>query len=385
MGVTFHRISPPTFIQTWLQQYSRRTFFHSAHCSFSNTISLRSVWCRRAMIPGEIFTSFAEFHGIVRVNDFRIPFGFQELWLFGPVGPTLSQWLRRDTRKWQRSSCTTWKEEGHHHAWIQHGGPLLFWMEWTGFKFHLGTMSHLVCSRPSLETRTGSLGSHVRGGSLQQQVALKRISAQQRWCRGWTPSKGYCWGHRADHVQWFLSPLFRVLLQRRLRLPLPLSQRIWVWPSSRQPWPPPRSMFKDRGSGEEGVTIGECDRPDLQGSRRQSCHQHVGERYGLGSSCCRWQSAVRGGCGRAPVVWRYATCNRHNVGVKRPRRRGAKKRSRRHWRGITAPGEEAQREHVPRTQRPKGQSTFGRRGAGGWEQVVRRSKVLRGTVGESPC
>ena len=28
-----------------------------------------SVWCRRAMIPGEIFTSFAEFQGIVSVND----------------------------------------------------------------------------------------------------------------------------------------------------------------------------------------------------------------------------------------------------------------------------------------------------------------------------
>ena len=32
-GVTFHRICPPIFIQTWLQQYSRGTFFHSAHCS----------------------------------------------------------------------------------------------------------------------------------------------------------------------------------------------------------------------------------------------------------------------------------------------------------------------------------------------------------------
>ena len=31
------------------------------------------------MIPGEIFTSFAEFQGIVSVNDFRIPLGFQEL------------------------------------------------------------------------------------------------------------------------------------------------------------------------------------------------------------------------------------------------------------------------------------------------------------------
>ena len=43
------------------------------------------------MIPREIFTSFAEFQGIVSVNDFRIPLGFQELlqaslgflWSFG--------------------------------------------------------------------------------------------------------------------------------------------------------------------------------------------------------------------------------------------------------------------------------------------------------------
>ena len=31
------------------------------------------------MIPGEIFTSFVEFQGIVSVNDFRFPIGFQEL------------------------------------------------------------------------------------------------------------------------------------------------------------------------------------------------------------------------------------------------------------------------------------------------------------------
>ena len=37
------------------------------------------MWCRRAMIPGEIFTSFAEFQGIVNVNDFWFPLGFQEL------------------------------------------------------------------------------------------------------------------------------------------------------------------------------------------------------------------------------------------------------------------------------------------------------------------
>ena len=31
------------------------------------------------MIPGEIFTGFAEFQGIVSVNDFRLPVGLQEL------------------------------------------------------------------------------------------------------------------------------------------------------------------------------------------------------------------------------------------------------------------------------------------------------------------
>ena len=37
------------------------------------------MWCRRAMIPGEIFTIFAEFQGIVSVNDFWLPLGFHEL------------------------------------------------------------------------------------------------------------------------------------------------------------------------------------------------------------------------------------------------------------------------------------------------------------------
>ena len=67
------------FIQTWLRQYCRGTFFNSAHCSFSNPISLRSVLCRRAMIPGKIFTTFAKFQGIVSVDDFRLPFWLQDL------------------------------------------------------------------------------------------------------------------------------------------------------------------------------------------------------------------------------------------------------------------------------------------------------------------
>ena len=79
IGIAFHGICPPFFIQTWLQQYGRRTFFYSAYCSLSNPICFRSVWCRRTMIPGKIFTSFAKFQGIVSVNDFRLPIWLQEL------------------------------------------------------------------------------------------------------------------------------------------------------------------------------------------------------------------------------------------------------------------------------------------------------------------
>ena len=68
----------------------------------------RSVWCRRTMIPGEIFTSFAKFQGIVNVNDFRLPIRLQELFVSSfvfPVkflfctdttGPLGSQFLHHD-------------------------------------------------------------------------------------------------------------------------------------------------------------------------------------------------------------------------------------------------------------------------------------------------
>ena len=79
-GVTFHGTCPPFFfILTWLQQYSRGAFLYSAHCSLNNPICFWSVCCRRAMIPGKIFTSFAKFQGIVCVNDFKLPIRLPEL------------------------------------------------------------------------------------------------------------------------------------------------------------------------------------------------------------------------------------------------------------------------------------------------------------------
>ena len=45
-------------------------------CALLFQQSHQSLIC--AMIPGEIFTSFAEFQGIVSVNDFWFPLGFQK-------------------------------------------------------------------------------------------------------------------------------------------------------------------------------------------------------------------------------------------------------------------------------------------------------------------
>ena len=65
------------------------------------------MWCRRAVIPGDIFTGFAEFQRIVSVNDFRFPILLQELlqaslcflWSFVLHG---YDWIH-----WVAKSCTT--------------------------------------------------------------------------------------------------------------------------------------------------------------------------------------------------------------------------------------------------------------------------------------
>ena len=124
IAVAFHGICLPTFIQTWVQQYSRGAFLYSLHCSFSSPIGFWSVWCRRAMIPGKIFTGVAEFWGIVSVNDFRLPIGLQEFlqaslsflwsclfykawihWVAKSCSTTAYQWLFRDS---QHSLRTLW-------------------------------------------------------------------------------------------------------------------------------------------------------------------------------------------------------------------------------------------------------------------------------------
>ena len=48
----------------------------------SNPICFWSVWCRRTMIPGKIFTSFAKFQRVVSVNDLSFLSGSQNFCKF---------------------------------------------------------------------------------------------------------------------------------------------------------------------------------------------------------------------------------------------------------------------------------------------------------------
>ena len=66
--------------------------------------------------------------------------------------------------------------------------------------------------------------------------------------------------------------LFRVLLLRRLHLPLPLTARLPVWPSPRLPWPPPSSLRAGGGLGEARVSVGKRGCSDLSGGWRASHH-----------------------------------------------------------------------------------------------------------------
>ena len=85
------------------------------------------------------------------------------------------------------------------------------------------------------------------------------------------------------------SPLFRVLLQRRLHLPL---SHLRMWPSHRLFWPTSRSLRADKGAGKKGVPTRKYGSAHLQGSWRPCGAEHAGPEHGLGCACgrrCYWR------------------------------------------------------------------------------------------------
>ena len=78
------------------------------------------------------------------------------------------------------------------------------------------------------------------------------------------------WLCRSLPLSRFDSDLFRVLLLRRLRLPLPsVFSLLPVWPSSRLPWPSPRKLLEGRGAWEI------CSCPGVPRSRSTSLNERL--------------------------------------------------------------------------------------------------------------
>ena len=119
------------------------------------------------------------------------------------------------------------------------------------------------------------------------------------------------------------GPLFRLLLLRRLRLPLPLSDRI-CW----SPWRPPFSMPKDGGTPQpRGATWDSCSKNVPRG-RSTSHNAHQDHRPQHSCTMLPGRKAYRGHCKRPPAVergtassWHNTCCSLNKYG--QPRRRGA--------------------------------------------------------------
>ena len=106
-----------------------------------------------------------------------------------------------------------------------------------------------------------------------------------------------------------LAPqLFRVLLLRRLWLPLPLTFR--TWPTTRSSWPPPCSVSESQSVGQ-GIFCGERRCQGLSGSRGPGFHKSLCQ--GLGparrSSRC---SSVGGGRAWPASLWGSPVGHRHH-------------------------------------------------------------------------
>ena len=67
LPTNFH-LDPIATIRQWCLLLLCALLFQQSHTFF------RSVWCRRTMIPGKIFTGFAKFEGIVYVIDLRFSY-----------------------------------------------------------------------------------------------------------------------------------------------------------------------------------------------------------------------------------------------------------------------------------------------------------------------
>ena len=112
------------------------------------------------MIPREIFTSFAEFQGIVSVNDFRIPIGFQELLKLLWVSCEVLFLHGYDWIDWVAKSCTT----------------TAYWWLFRDSQLSLRTLWSAVIKSPNFSARGTASPLRLLHGAL---VILVRLQISQ--------------------------------------------------------------------------------------------------------------------------------------------------------------------------------------------------------------
>ena len=123
--------------------------------------------------------------------------------------------------------------------------------------------------------------------------------------------------------------------------------RLPVWPSTRRPWPPPRSVQQGWGVGQKGVRCRKCCRSDLQGRRRASVHQRHAPGPGhIPATQFRWTTFGSGGR-RVVFVRRVPTCFGCHRCPHAPRRWNTQEEGGRGGWSCAERGKKKQRGHIP--------------------------------------
>ena len=94
---------------------------------------------------------------------------------------------------------------------------------------------------------------------------------------GWFVPHTFEQGRHFDEITSWPSRVVRILLLRRLRLPLPFTARSCVWQSPRQLGPPSLGLLSCWDLWTKGFSSGDCCGPHLPRSRWKGADQRFAE------------------------------------------------------------------------------------------------------------
>ena len=199
------------------------------------------------------------------------------------------------------SSFVRFETPQAHLLWCQHRQWHISWSVWKG-------------SSP-LHGKSWRMANALRDEN-QKKLNLEGVATvgSTKRLRGWSVNAGVPLSTTpCNFLNRIDSHLFRVLLLRRLRLPLPLSARQCRCGRDAF-WPSPHLMCQSRGPGKTGFFGGKCWCAHLRGSRRQSRDQCDASRFRPGCSKSSGSTARGDPGGRTAPLRGSSAGSRHHVG-----------------------------------------------------------------------